>query len=342
MHEIEEDVCGEHGLAREKDLMVRETNATFHNLKCEAEVFKFNSNTQRTRAETVVGDFEVVEEMSAQAYEARMKVAREQTAHLEQIIVTNPYAPMLVDANKEYDQSVALLENVKQRFGGSERQGRCHSNRSYKDYSSTRQHPATRENFNFIPGDISSIDQYGNPIPKSDMMNGDDPFNCKVDNSHIFDDDQGDLTQMPDPEPEPVEEDLESNEYEDEDYEEEYYEEPYNDYEPNSYDSERYGSDTKKDDPNFLVSEEPCEYMIPPRVNGIIPNAHARHELEQTFRDSDADAAFIGLKAKVSVPDSAYRWVSLQINKDPGQNKIELKMPSLYGNDSAQKRSFQF
>ena len=91
-----------------------------------------------------------------------------------------------------------------------------------------------------------------------------------------------------------------------------------------------------------MVSEEPCEYMIPPRVNGIIPNAHARHELEQTFRDSDADAAFIGLKAKVSVPDSAYRWVSLQINKDPGQNKIELKMPSLYGNDSAQKRSFQF
>ena len=155
MHEIEEDVCGEHGLAREKDLMVRETNATFHNLMCEAEVFKFNSNTQRTRAETVVGDFEVVEEMSAQAYEARMKVAREQTAHLEQIIVTNPYAPMLVDANKEYDQSVALLENVKQRFGGSERQGRCHSNRSYKDYSSTRQHPATRDNFDFIPGDIS-------------------------------------------------------------------------------------------------------------------------------------------------------------------------------------------
>ena len=84
MHEVEEDVCGEHGIAREKDMMVRETNATFHNLMCEAEVFKFNANTQRTRAETVVGDFEVVEEMSSQEYERRMVRAREQTDHLEQ------------------------------------------------------------------------------------------------------------------------------------------------------------------------------------------------------------------------------------------------------------------
>ena len=121
----------------------------------------------------MVHDFEVVAEMPDDEYEKRMKVAREQVDELEDIYTKNEYRPLLQMAEEERSKAVDLLNDVKEKFGGGETTGRCHSNREEKTFNH-RLMPANKENFDFSPVSVTDIDSDGNPIEK-------------IDNSHIYD-----------------------------------------------------------------------------------------------------------------------------------------------------------
>ena len=66
--------------------------------------------------------------MSPTEYERRMKEARREVQELQQIYASNVYLPLLNSAEAERDEAVDLLNVVKERFGGGETTGRCHSN----------------------------------------------------------------------------------------------------------------------------------------------------------------------------------------------------------------------
>ena len=123
---------------------------------------------------------------------------------LEEIYIKNEYRPLLELAEEERSLAVDLLNDVKEKFGGGETTGRCHTNREEKSFNH-RLMPANKENFDFSPVSVTDIDIDGNPIEK-------------IDNSHIYDNNLYDSESESDSYPAEYEE-----EYEDED-EENYFE----------------------------------------------------------------------------------------------------------------------
>ena len=315
MDEIDIDICGENGKAAKYDLMVSNTNVSFHNLLCEAEKLNWEVNGQRTRAETVVNDFSVVAEMSDEDYEYNMEEARGHVSKLEQIVIDNPYEPMNEKATEEYNEAAALLENVKERFGGGERKGRCHSNRAYKMYD--RLQPATKDNFDFQPGDINRLDSNGNRIPDDEWAESQKTFgpDCHIDNSHLTDSGLENFDETLD-NPSEDSDDYVEKSYEDYDDDEDDYEEPpfnpiydnslkYDESLSNEYDSESV-------DEEFTIADESATCEAQNRVAAILPSRGVKALAEQyLLHDETNKEVFIGLKAKASVPNDAWRWVSI-------------------------------
>ena len=262
--------------------------------------------------------------MSDEDYEYNMQEARDHLHKLEQIVVENPYEPMNEKATDEYNEAAALLENVKERFGGGERKGRCHSNRAYKMYD--RLEPATKDNFDFQPGDINRLDSDGNRIPDDEWAAAQDfGPDCHVDNSHLTD---SGLENFDESDPnESDEEDYDDDyekmyDYEDEadDYDERPYNPPYADLSSsNEYDSDSNVAPTSDTSPSldedFVIADESstCESLN--RVAAILPSRGAKAMAEQYLLHDDGGnkEVFIGLKAKASVPGDAWRWVSIKL-----------------------------
>lgn len=277
-----------------------------------AEKISMDADSQRSRAESVQRDFEDVAEMSDAEYERRMVPAREDVATLEQIYIHNDYKPLLQMAEAERTESVALLNKVKEHFGGGETTGRCHGDREPKDFSKHRLQPATVGNFDFIPGDISKIDSDGNEIGH-------------IDNSHIYDEgyDQYETSDTYEISDRYSTGQYEPNEYDDE--EEEVVDPPLvppetNEFTESPMKQEKLFSDNKKPtvDPlgyqlstkagdNLGLGATPC--AATGKMPAIVPNMGSKDEVENILMESDENEAYIGLKATVGVPLSSWRWV---------------------------------
>ena len=279
----------------------------FFAAKDEADEISLKAGTMASRAESVVRDFETVAAMDDAEYESRMVPARENVDTLEEIYTNNQYKPLLEMASDERTNSVNLLNNVKERFGGGESTGRCHGDRDPKDYSKHRLQPADEDNFEFTPGDISTIDADGNTLGH-------------IDNSHIYDEyDQYDPESQSSSRYAP--DTYESNEYDDEEGDDVVnpplvvpeYNEPAAEEDPPKMET------TEKEDilnyqlaskmsNNLGTGDNPC--VTHGKLPAIVPNAAAKTEVENMLANSGETEAYVGLKATVSVPPRTWRWVS--------------------------------
>ena len=177
LDEVQNDICGRSGEAAKWESIINGIREDFKELTNQTEEMVLETDTQRSRAESVARDFENVARMSDAEYEANMRPARRQVDALKQIYIHNEYKPLLAMAEEERGESVNLLNEVKERFGGGETTGRCHGDREPKDFSQHRLQPATHGNFDFLPGDISKIDSEGELIDNSHIYDeGYDPY----------------------------------------------------------------------------------------------------------------------------------------------------------------------
>ena len=320
MYEVEQKICGPGGLAEEHDRLVSATDAMFTELEKQATELQYDTDKEFSRAESFVGDFEMVAKMSDADYEAKMDEARNTVDKLEQIVLDNPYEPLKAKAQLEFDAAAQLLEEVKERFGGTQRTGRCNTARTPVDYSKHRYEPATSDNFDFTPGDINKIDIDGKPLEAEAYYHPDYTAPEPVDNSHIFEPEEGDITQQ-----DPML--VKQVEYEDTQYDYNQYDNQYD----TSYSSENvYDSDPQPDyeggfedeaEPPFTLSThqfpigaeiEDGACVDQGRLSAVIPNTPLRHKAEEFLLDSDVREAYIGLHADVRVPQSAWRWEAKQ------------------------------
>ena len=315
MDEIENKICGPEGLAEKHDAMVGATDAQFQALREAAEQVQYDTDKEFSRAESFVGDFEMLAKMSDADYEEKMEEARDTVDHLEEIVINNPYEPLKDKAQEEFDHAAALLENVKERFGGTQRTGRCNTARAPVDYSVHRYDPANSENFAFTPGDIDTIDIDGQPISQDTYYHPDYSPPEPVDNSHIFEPEEGDRTQV-DP-AEDVKENYrdyddypEADNYYEPSYDDTYYSDPQtNEYEPEMDDFEQ--PFTLSTDMHTIGPENGA-CVDQGRLSAIIPSHEQRKKAEQMLLASSVREAYIGLHADVRVPPEAWRWEAKQ------------------------------
>ena len=321
MAEIEDTICGAGGLAEKHDAMVKSTDDAFQKLRDESDELQMNADNEAIRAESFVGDFEMVERMSKADYEEKMNEARDTVDKLEQIVFDNPYEPFKAKAQDEYDAAAALLENVKERFGGTQRTGRCNTARTPVDYSKHRLEAANSENFKFTPGDIESIDIEGRPITQETYYHPDYVPPEPVDNSHIFEPEEGDQTQILGKSG-ALEDDY--KEYNDQDYEyadpsnSEYasYSSEYSDPQVDEVQSEEENYFTFSTDPHTMIGLEDGACVDQGRIPAIVPSTQRRLEAEQfLLKDENIREAYIGLRADVRVPEKAWRWEAKQWRK---------------------------
>ena len=127
--EVRTEICGKNGKSAEWELKIAQAKDDFKVATNQIEELALDADGKLGRAETLVRDFTDVAQMSDANYEAKMKVTRRQVGILEQIYLQNPYKPLLELAEAERTESVNLLNNIKERFGGGETTGRCHGNR---------------------------------------------------------------------------------------------------------------------------------------------------------------------------------------------------------------------
>ena len=125
---LQKDICGKDGELAHWVSVFMATKAAFNNTIGEGNQLQQDFEQQAIRAETILNDFIDVQNMSPTEYERRMKEARREVQELQQIYASNVYLPLLNSAEAERDEAVDLLNVVKERFGGGETTGRCHSN----------------------------------------------------------------------------------------------------------------------------------------------------------------------------------------------------------------------
>ena len=320
MDEVQSKICGPNGLAEKKDALVSETDQAFQALHEKATEVEYDADKEHSRAESFVGDFEMIEKMSNADYEVKMEEARNTVDHLEQIVINNPYEPLKDKAQEEFDAAATLLENVKERFGGTQRTGRCNTHRSPVDYSRHRYEPANSENFKFTPGDIDTIDIDGQPLAQDTYYHPDYSPLEPVDNSHIFAPDEVDRTQIDPTESERV--DYDENDYNDYptytyeeegpyEYVNEYSDEQTDDYPTADYDDEKNPPFTISTDMHTIGPEDGA-CVDQGRLPAIIPSTQERQKAEDMLLNSDVREAYIGLHADVRVPENAWRWEAKQ------------------------------
>ncbi|CBY32737.1 unnamed protein product [Oikopleura dioica] len=315
---LQKEICGKDGELAHWISVFMATKAAFNNTIEEGNQLQQDFEQQAIRAETILNDFIDVKNMSPTEYERRMKEARREVQELQQIYASNVYLPLLNSAEAERDEAVDLLNVVKERFGGGETTGRCHSNHQPRDFYSDRLHPATKDNYKFTPGDINAIDSDGTyrPAPVEDLDYETLEYDASDDYSDDFEDDYSEDSF--DIEDAVVPDVIDPEDYSD--YTEDVYEAP------------------KKIDPlGFELIDSPSTYenarCPTDKQLAIIPDENSRTIVEEILKGSNVKEAIVGLKAIASVPPESWKWESPRWRSIP----VDMTMFAEPSNDPTKK-----